>query len=80
MAINQTTQTMLIGIKGTSTLEELLTDCCGRAVRVDLENDPHSCYYPPVDDDGVLGDEFGDNEIGNVKYTATTGRRDTQQR
>ena len=42
VAISHEQQTVLIGIKGTSTLEELLTDCCGRAVRVDLDNDPHT--------------------------------------
>eukprot|EP00581_Thalassiosira_minuscula_P016107 CAMPEP_0183728122 /NCGR_PEP_ID=MMETSP0737-20130205/27160_1 /TAXON_ID=385413 /ORGANISM="Thalassiosira miniscula, Strain CCMP1093" /LENGTH=97 /DNA_ID=CAMNT_0025959959 /DNA_START=44 /DNA_END=334 /DNA_ORIENTATION=+ len=30
VAVSHTHQTLLIGIKGTSTLEELLTDCCGR--------------------------------------------------
>ena len=46
---------LLIGIKGTSSLEDLLTDCCGRAVRVDLEGDPHgpnSVFY--------VGDERGE--------------------
>lgn len=32
IAICDQTQTMVIGIKGTSTLEDLLMDCCGRAV------------------------------------------------
>ena len=41
VAISHNTQTVLISIKGTSTLEEILTDCCGRAVREDLDNDPH---------------------------------------
>ncbi|KAL7467434.1 hypothetical protein ACHAXS_007677 [Conticribra weissflogii] len=41
VAISHEKRTLLIGIKGTSTLEDLLTDCCGRAVRVDLDNDPH---------------------------------------
>jgi len=50
VAVSHSQQTLLIGIKGTSTLEELLTDCCGRAVRVDLEHDPHGyCQSHPED-------------------------------
>ena len=41
VAISHTKQQLIIGMKGTSTLEDLLTDCCGKAVRVDLDNDPH---------------------------------------
>jgi hypothetical protein len=41
----------LIGMKGTSTLEDILTDCCGRALRLDLENDPH---HPTVLDHKAL--------------------------
>lgn len=44
VAISHSQRTLLIGMKGTSTIEELLTDCCGRAVRVDLQNDPHGCF------------------------------------
>lgn len=32
IAVYHTTKTMIIGIKGTSTLEDLLLDCCGRAI------------------------------------------------
>ncbi|KAL3773059.1 hypothetical protein ACHAW5_000476 [Stephanodiscus triporus] len=41
VAVSHVERTVLIGMKGTSTFEEILTDCCGRAVRVDLEDDPH---------------------------------------
>jgi len=51
VAISHEQQTMLIGIKGTSTLEELLTDCCGRAVRVGLDNDPHT-HQPSTESSG----------------------------
>lgn len=57
VAISHTQRTLLVGMKGTSTIEELLTDCCGRAVRVDLENDPHG-YCPPL----VAVNDTGDSE------------------
>jgi hypothetical protein len=41
VAVSHVERTVLIGMKGTSTFEDLLTDCCGRAVRVDLDGDPH---------------------------------------
>lgn len=41
VAISHAKKELLIGMKGTSTLEDILTDCCGRALRLDLENDPH---------------------------------------
>jgi len=59
VAISHEKQTMLIGIKGTSTLEELLTDCCGRAVRVDLDNDPHT-HQPST---GSSGDSKSEAEL-----------------
>lgn len=70
VAVSRAKRTLLIGMKGTSTLEELLTDCCGRAVRVDLENDPHDnteddgadnndCYVENDDDDFVQDDGSG---------------------
>ncbi len=46
VAVSHVQRKLLIGMKGTSTLEELLTDCCGRAVRVDLDNDPHGLCPP----------------------------------
>eukprot|EP00578_Thalassiosira_sp_NH16_P025470 CAMPEP_0181097612 /NCGR_PEP_ID=MMETSP1071-20121207/11663_1 /TAXON_ID=35127 /ORGANISM="Thalassiosira sp., Strain NH16" /LENGTH=977 /DNA_ID=CAMNT_0023180107 /DNA_START=11 /DNA_END=2940 /DNA_ORIENTATION=- len=51
VAISHAKRSLLIGMKGTSTLEELLTDCCGRAVRVDLDNDPHHPAVARGDDD-----------------------------
>lgn len=47
VAISHSKKEVLIGMKGTSTLEDILTDCCGRALRLDLENDPH---HPTVMD------------------------------
>ena len=44
-------------MKGTSTFEDLLTDCCGRAVRVDLDNDPHR--------GGGIGIGIGIGDSGN---------------
>ena len=41
VAVCHSKKELLIGMKGTSTLEDILTDCCGRALRLDLENDPH---------------------------------------
>ncbi|KAL3780109.1 hypothetical protein HJC23_005976 [Cyclotella cryptica] len=41
VAVSHSKKVLLIGMKGTSTLEEILTDCCGRAVRLELEHDPH---------------------------------------
>ena len=41
VAVSHSKKELLIGMKGTSTLEDILTDCCGRALRLDLENDPH---------------------------------------
>ncbi|KAL9183383.1 hypothetical protein ACHAXT_005170 [Thalassiosira profunda] len=54
VAISQAKKKMLVGIKGTSTLEDLITDCCGRAVRVDLENDPH---HPALDNEKDIASE-----------------------
>ena len=64
VAISETQQKMLVGIKGTSTLEELLTDCCGRAVRVDLENDPHCFHYSSTLDENDSDSDAGvDNDV-----------------
>ncbi len=41
VAVSHVERTVLIGMKGTLTFEDLLTDCCGRAVHVDLDGDPH---------------------------------------
>lgn len=41
VAVCHSKKELLIGMKGTSTIEDILTDCCGRALRLDLENDPH---------------------------------------
>ena len=62
IAASLSENTLLIGIKGTSTLEELLTDCCGRAVRCDLENDPH-CHDDVADwhdEIDTLDDDYSD--------------------
>jgi len=59
VAISRAKRTLLIGIKGTSTLEDLITDCCGRAVRVDLENDPHC---GPVMNAGNAGGNDNDSD------------------
>lgn len=50
VAVSNAKQMLLIGMKGTSTLEDLLTDCCGRAVRVDLDNDPHRRLPSSIND------------------------------
>ena len=61
IAISPSENKLLIGIKGTSTIEELLTDCCGRAVRCDLENNPHYHEIDALDNDCSFGDEQSDN-------------------
>ena len=61
VAVSHVQRTLLIGMKGTSTLEELLTDCCGRAVRVDLDNDPHG-YFPPTPPSISADNDDGCNE------------------
>jgi hypothetical protein len=44
IAISPQAKVMVIGIKGTSTLEDMLTDCCGQAVAFEL--DAGSCPFP----------------------------------
>jgi hypothetical protein len=72
-AVSPSENTLLIGIKGTSTLEELLTDCCGRAVRCELENNPH--YRDDVvdwhDETDTLDEDYGDEdgESDNVQFS-----------
>ena len=69
VGISQTKKTLLIGMKGTSTLEELLTDCCGRAIRVDLDNDPHN--HSPHDDVDSLCDEMCNEQEDGVTTNST---------
>jgi hypothetical protein len=44
MAICPEKRVLVIGVKGTSTLEDMLTDCCGQAVAFEL--DAGSCPFP----------------------------------
>jgi len=86
VAVSQSENTLLIGIKGTSTLEELLTDCCGRAVRCELENNPH--YHDDdvvdwhdeidtVDGDDNEGDgESDSNSLRSVQFSDSKDDQD----
>ena len=76
VAISHEQQTVLIGIKGTSTLEELLTDCCGRAVRVDLDNDPHT--YQPSAEVELEVDEMIADVLDNSEEASMVHENDTQ--
>ena len=62
---------LLIGIKGTSSLEDLLTDCCGRAVRVDLEGDPHGLNFVGCDGD-ERGGESSDGDSSETDLNDET--------
>jgi hypothetical protein len=44
MALNPEKKVLMIGIKGTSTLEDMLTDCCGLSVAFEL--DAGACPFP----------------------------------
>ena len=55
VAISHEKREVLIGMKGTSTLEDILTDCCGRALRLELERDPHHPVVTSYDVDGSDG-------------------------
>ncbi len=65
VAMSPSENKLLIGIKGTSTLEDLITDCCGRAVRCDLANNPHYHEIDALDNDCSFGDEESDNNVDN---------------
>ncbi|KAL7456857.1 hypothetical protein ACHAWC_008356 [Mediolabrus comicus] len=66
VALSKSENTLLIGIKGTSTLEELLTDCCGRAVRCDLENDPNDAGVMDWQEDEVDTTDDDHDDDSNV--------------
>ena len=77
VAISPSENKLLIGIKGTSTIEELLTDCCGRAVRCDLENDPHYHVIDALLNDCSIGDDESDNYAGNsVQFSGSNDNDD----
>ena len=40
IALNKKKKQVLIAVKGTSSLEDMLTDCCGQAVEYELKNGP----------------------------------------
>ncbi len=65
VAMSPSENKLLIGIKGTSTLEDLLTDCCGRAVRCDLDNNPHHREIDALDNDCSFEDEDSDDKSDN---------------
>jgi len=66
---------LLIGIKGTSSLEDLLTDCCGRAVRVDLEGDPHGLNSEDYDGDERV-EESCDEDVIETNLNDETSDND----
>ena len=63
VALSPSENKVLIGIKGTSTLEELLTDCCGRAVRCDLENNPHYQEIDKLDNSSDIDGSISEDDI-----------------
>ena len=74
VAVSHIERTVLIGMKGTSTFEDLLTDCCGRAVRVDLDGDPHrgggggnDLDQTPSSYDDDLGARVADDDVERVE-------------
>jgi hypothetical protein len=71
VAVSHSQRSLLIGIKGTSTLEELLTDCCGRAIRVDLKHDPH--YSPLISAAG----EMIERSMNTMKCDESNNRKCT---
>ncbi|KAL3807955.1 LOW QUALITY PROTEIN: hypothetical protein ACHAXA_006175 [Cyclostephanos tholiformis] len=71
VAVSHVERTILIGMKGTSTFEDLLTDCCGRAVRVDLDGDPHR---------GGSGDDTGRSSSPAYDYFGTRVAGDDVER
>ncbi|KAL7482745.1 hypothetical protein ACHAW6_008410 [Cyclotella cf. meneghiniana] len=71
VAVSHSKKSLLIGMKGTSTLEELLTDCCGRAVRLELEHDPHH----PTSSNFYSECKYEDT----LKVSLISGENDTSQ-
>jgi len=74
VALSPSENKLLIGIKGTSTLEELLTDCCGRAVRCDLDNNPHYHEFDALYND--YSDRDGESDINPDNSVQFSGSND----
>uniref|UniRef100_A0A7S2UFL9 sn-1-specific diacylglycerol lipase n=1 Tax=Attheya septentrionalis TaxID=420275 RepID=A0A7S2UFL9_9STRA len=64
VAFHPEKKTVLIGLKGTSTLEELLTDCCGRSVEYELRQEERVELTSAIDKVTVGNDESIEVEVG----------------
>ena len=72
VAISHEKCELLIGMKGTSTLEEILTDCCGRALRLELDGDPHHPVVRTDDIDICGGSNSRDESVDEENVNETT--------